>query len=292
MKNAEPVRGDKPLTDTPRMSAASTAAGVERKDDVGRAGSGAIVRETVTAYVYAYNEERNIADCIASVAWCDEVLVVDSFSTDRTLEIARELGARVLQHPFEGFREQSQFALDQVCTEWALSLDADERVSPELRRSIEAMLAAPDANVAGYRLGRVTRHLGVMFRYGTLFKGARRLARTRRCCWAGDNPHCSLRINGTVSDLRGDFLHLRDRDLASQAEIYNRYSTLKADEMYARGRRAGALSVVLRPIGRFLRSFVVKQGFRHGTAGLIAALEEAVYDFYKYAKLWEKERSA
>ena len=274
---------EKPRTGTSTLD-------VERTDAVLNDGARSLRSETITAYIYVYNEEQNIAECIASVAWCDEVVVVDSYSKDRTVEIARSLGARVIQHPFEGFREQSQFALDQVRSEWALSLDADERVSPELRRSIETMLAAPDPDVAGYRLGRVTRHLGVMFRYGTLFKGARRLARTGRCRWAGDNPHCSLRIDGTVRDLRGDFLHLRDRDLASQADIYNRYSTLKADEMYLRGRRAGALSVALRPIGRFLRSFVVKQGFRHGTAGLIAAMEEAVYDFYKYAKLWEKGR--
>ena len=248
--------------------------------------------ETITAYVYTHNEERNIADCIASVKWCDEVLVVDDDSNDRTAEIARSLGARVVQHRFEGFREQSQFALDQVRSDWALSLDADERISPELRHAIERMLAAPEASVSGYRLGRVTRHFGVLFRHGTLFKGARRLARTGRCRWVGFNPHCTLAIDGVVRDLPGDFLHLRDRSLRSQAEVYNRYSTLKAEEMYAAGRRAGASSIVLRPIGRFLRSFVVKQGFRHGTAGLVAALEEAVYDFYKYAKLWEKSRLA
>jgi glycosyltransferase involved in cell wall biosynthesis len=248
-------------------------------------------RETITAYVYTRNEERNIADCIASVAWCDEVLVVDDFSTDRTAEIARGLGARVLEHRFEGFREQSQFALEQVRSEWALSLDADERVSPALKGSIEDMLAAPDPDVNGYRLGRVTRHLGVLFRYGTLFKGARRLARTKRCRWVGFNPHCTLSIEGAIGELAGDFLHFRDRSLQSQAEVYNRYSTLKADEMDAAGRRAGAASILLRPFGRFLRSYVVKQGFRHGTAGLVAAMEEAVYDFYKYAKLWEKRGS-
>jgi glycosyltransferase involved in cell wall biosynthesis len=247
-------------------------------------------RESISAYIYAFNEERNIEDCIRSVDWCDEVIVVDSRSKDRTVEIARSLGARVIEHPFEGFREQSQFALDQVTTEWALSLDADERVSPELRTAIEAMLCAPDSATNGYRLGRVTRHLGVLFRHGTLYKGARRLARTRRCRWVGDNPHCTLSIDGRIGALDGDFLHLRDRGLAAQADVYNKYSTLKAEEMWARGRRAGALSVMLRPIGRFLRSFVIKQGFRHGTAGLIAAMEEAVYDFYKYAKLWEKGR--
>jgi glycosyltransferase involved in cell wall biosynthesis len=248
--------------------------------------------ESITAYVYTYNEERNIADCVRSVEWCDEVLVVDSYSTDRTAAIARELGARLIEHPFEGFREQSQFALDQVRTEWALSLDADERVSPELRSSIERILAAPDPAVAGYRLERVTRHLGVVFRFGTLNKAARRLARTRSCRWVGDNPHCRLQIDGTIQPLAGDFLHLRDRGLAAQAEVYNKYSTLKADAMWASGRRAGAASIALRPLGRFLRSFVIKRGFLHGTAGLVAALEEAVYDFYKYAKLWEKGRRA
>jgi glycosyltransferase involved in cell wall biosynthesis len=247
-------------------------------------------RDAITAYVYAYNEERNIADCVASVRWCDEVLVVDSHSTDRTAEIARSLGARVVTHPFSGFREQSQFALDLVRTEWALSLDADERISPELRRSIEAMLEAPDPQVNGYRLARVTRHLGVWFRYGTLFRSARRLARTRCCRWVGDNPHCTLQIDGKIGTLEGDFLHVRDRDLAAQARVYDKYSSLKAEEMFERGRRAGPLSLVLRPMGRFFRSFLIKQGFRHGTAGLVAAMEEAVYDFYKYAKLWEKRR--
>ena len=249
------------------------------------------MRESITAYVYAFNEEGNISACVQSVAWCDEVVVVDSYSTDRTVEIARSLGARVIQHPFEGYREQSQFALDQVATEWALSLDADERVSPELRRAIERMLEHADPRVDGYRLSRVTRHLGVLFRHGTLFKRARRLARTRACRWAGDNPHCHLEIDGRIGTLDGDFLHLRDRDLKAQAQVYARYSTEKADEMWARGRRVGPLSILFRPIGRFLRSFVLKQGFRHGTTGLVAAMEEAVYVFYKYAKLWERVRA-
>lgn len=247
-------------------------------------------RESITAYIYSYNEERNIGDCIRSVDWCDRVLVVDCGSTDRTQEIARSLGADVLEHPFEGFREQSQFALDHVRTEWALSLDADERVSAELRQSIERVLERPDPTINGYRLPRVTRHLGVVFRSGTLFKGARRLARTHACRWVGDNPHCHLEIDGKVGSLAGDFVHLRDRTLAEQARVYNEYSSQKAEEMWRRGRRAGVLSVVLRPIGRFLRSYLWKLGFLHGAAGLVAAMEEAVYDFYKYAKLWERGR--
>ncbi len=246
-------------------------------------------RETVTAYVYAYNEEDKIADCLDSVAWCDEMIVVDSYSTDRTVEIAREHGAHVMEHPFEGFREQSQFALDQVTTEWGLSLDADERVSPELRLSIERALADPDPTVNGYRLKRVTRHLGVYFRYGTLFKDTtRRLARTAACRWIGDNPHCRLGIDGKLESLDGDFIHLRDRNLADQCQVYDRYSTEKAEAMWERGRRASAVDVVLRPLVRFIRSYFIRQGFRHGMVGFIAAMEEVIYVYYKYAKLWEK----
>jgi len=255
-------------------------------------GTEAVEHESITAYVYTFNEEDNIAECVRSVLWCDEVLVVDAFSTDRTVEIARGLGARVIQHRWEGYREQSRFALGQVRTAWALSLDADERISERLRASIESVLRAPRPDVSGYRLPRVTYHLGAYFRHGTLFKNACRLARTGRCRWVGDNPHCHLAVDGRVETLEGDFLHLRDRDLHAQARIYNQYSTQKAEEMWLRGRRAGPASVLLRPLGRFLRSYLIKQGFRHGAAGFVAAVEEASYVFYKYAKLWERGRAS
>ncbi len=245
-------------------------------------------RPSIGAYVYAFNEEDNIGDCLRSLRWCDELVVVDSFSTDRTVEIARELGARVVQNPWPGFREQAQFALSQIQSEWALNLDADERVTPELRAAIERAIVEATPEIGGCRLRRVTRHLGTWFRYGTLFKMAPRLARTARCRWGGENPHCHLVIDGRVLDLDGELLHLRDRDLTAALGVYNDYSSQKAEEMFAKGKRAGAATIFLRTLGRFLRSLLIKQGFRHGTAGLVAAMEEAAYNFYKYAKLWEK----
>ncbi|RMD82223.1 MAG: glycosyltransferase family 2 protein [Candidatus Dadabacteria bacterium] len=244
-------------------------------------------RPSIGAYVYTFNEEANIAACLESVSWCDELVVVDANSTDRTREIAARMGARVIQHDWEGFRQQAQFALEQVRSDWALSLDADERVTPELRAEIEQAITTAPEDVGGFRLPRVTRHLGTYFRHGTLFKMAPRLARTGRCRWVGDNPHCHLEIDGRVLDLRGELLHLRDRNLASALSVYNEYSSQKAAEMWARGRRANAWTIFWRAAGRFLRSFLIKGGFRHGTAGLVAAMEEATYNFYKYAKLWE-----
>jgi len=243
---------------------------------------------SITAYVITLDEEHDLADCLESVSWCDELLVVDSFSTDGTVELARSLGARVVQNPWLGFARQKQFALSQVRTEWGLNLDADERVSASLGESIRAAIAAADRDVAAFSFPRTTYHLGRFFRHGTLYETVRRLARTDRSRWVGVDVHERLDVDGRVEHLAGDLIHCRNRDLSGQLETYDRYSTLKAQELFGRGVRAGAFSVVSRPLARFVRSYLFKQGFRMGTAGLVEALEQATYDFYKYAKIWEK----
>jgi glycosyltransferase involved in cell wall biosynthesis len=240
----------------------------------------------VTAYVITHNEEQNLPDCLESLEWCDEVLVVDSFSEDQTCVVAADMGARVVQHEWPGFAAQKQFALSNVRTRWAINLDADERVSPDLQRSIRDVVSR-DAAVAGYAFRRTTFHLGRLFRNGNLFERVLRLAQTSRSHWVGENVHERLTIDGPIGWLDGELVHRRNRSLSKQHATLDEYSTYKAREMYARGVRPGAAMLLSHAAMAFFQSYVLRRGFRSGVSGLILALEHSSYNFYKYAKCWE-----
>lgn len=242
---------------------------------------------SITAYIITYNESANIRDCLNSVLWCDEVIVIDSFSSDDTVDIALSLGARVIRNEWPGFPEQKQFGLSEVRTEWALSLDADERVSSPLRAAIERITTAGDRQVNGYKVPRLNYHLGRFWPHQTRRRSRRRLSRTACSHWKGGMVHEFLDIDGKVERLEEPLIHLRNRDLGKQAETWNRYSSLKAREMFEAGKRSRGWDVMFRPPARFLRVYIVMQAYRMGVAGIVSSLEEAIYVFYKYAKLWE-----
>lgn len=240
----------------------------------------------VTAYVITFNEEQNLPDCLRSLEWCDELLVVDSFSEDRTCAVAAEFGARVIQNEWPGFARQKQFALSNVRTRWALNVDADERVSPELQRSIcEATSGVSDA--AGYVFRRTTFHLGRYFRDGSLYEKMLRLGLSDRSRWIGEDVHERLKIDGAVGWVDGELIHDRNRSLSKQLETLDKYSTAKARELYGEGARPGAGKLLSHTMMSFVRSFILKRGFLAGVPGLIVAMEQASYTFYKYAKCWE-----
>jgi glycosyltransferase involved in cell wall biosynthesis len=240
----------------------------------------------VTAYVVTYNEEKTLPDCLRSLDWCDEVLVVDSFSEDRTCAVAADHGARVIQNKWPGYAQQKQFALSNVRTRWAINLDADERVSPDLQKSICAAISRGDG-AAGYAFRRTTFHLGRFFRNGNLFERVLRLGQCSHSAWLGENVHERLKIEGSVGWLDGELVHHRDRNLSKELIVRDVYSTFKAKEMYARGVRPGAIMLLSHTFMSFVQSFVFKRGFLSGVPGLIVALEHASYTFYKYAKCWE-----
>lgn len=246
----------------------------------------------VSVCIIACNEERNLRRCLSSVAFAAEVIVVvDSRSSDATEAIARELGARTRLHPYEGNVEQKNLALAEAKHDWVLALDADEAPDAALAGAIEAVVAA-DGPADGYELNRLTWHLGRWIRHGEFHPDWQlRLFRRSRGRWAGVNPHGRVELRGQTARLSGDLHHYSYRDLADQVARIQDFSRVQAATMHAAGRRAGVLDLALRPPLRFLRAYLLKQGFRDGMPGLVIAAATAFHVFLKYAKLWELGRA-
>jgi len=234
------------------------------------------------------DEASNIDACLASVAWADEVLVVDCGSTDRTVEIARARGARVIVKDWPGYGAQKNFAATEAANDWILSVDADERVSAELAREIRSTLAA-SPTVAGFRIPRVTWHLGRWIRTTDWYPDYQlRLYDRRRARWKERRVHESVTAAGPVGQLKNDLLHYAYRDITHHHQTMDRYTTLAAEDMYASGRRAGFVDVALHPPAAFLRNYVLRRGFTDGMPGFIISVMNAHYVFLKFAKLWAK----
>jgi glycosyltransferase involved in cell wall biosynthesis len=248
-------------------------------------------RPPLSVCIVAMNEEDRIAECLRSADFADDWIVVDSHSTDRTREVARDAGARVIERDWPGHVAQKNFALEQASHDWVLCLDADERVSPELRASILAALdraELPD----GFSFPRRNRYLGRWIRHGGWYPDRKlRLFRRGRGRWGGRNPHDRVHLDGTVVELTGDLLHDSYRSLSDHLRTIDSFTTIAASEKHAAGERATLIDVTLRPWGRFARMYLLKAGFMDGMPGFIAALMGTYYVFLKYAKLWEMTRS-
>lgn len=249
-------------------------------------------RPLLSCCIIACNEERSIRCCLESVSFADElVVVIDSRSSDATEEIARKLGARVVEHPYQGNIEQKNFALSQSRGDWILAIDADEVISEPLAREIRSLLDSPPPDVDGYEINRVTHHLGRWIRHGDFYPDWQlRLLRRGSGQWSGTNPHGRIRVRGPVRRFRGECEHHSYRDLADQIDRIQDFSRIQARASHAEGRPARLRDLVLRPPARFLRAYLLKQGFRDGVPGLVIATATAFHVFLKYAKLWELER--
>jgi len=243
-------------------------------------------RAGLSACVITRDEEDRIGDCLDSLAFCDEVVLVDSHSTDRTREIAEARGARVFERDWPGFGPQREFAAEQARNDWVLCIDADERVSQELRREIEALREAGFPGAAAFRFPRLSHYLGLWVRHGTWYPDeVVRLYHRRQARWAGRPPHDHLEVEGAVARLDADLLHHPYRDLGDHLATIDRYTSEMAKQLHAEGRRARVSDLVLRPLGRFLRFYVWKRGFLMGWRGLLMASLAAHYVRLKYAKL-------
>lgn len=248
-----------------------------------------------SACVIARDAEATLDRCLASLAWCDEcVVVVDPRSRDATLALARAAGARVLEHPYAGNLEQKRFAFAQAKGDWIVALDADEALSPELAARLRELLRGPDPDCDGVEMNRIVHHLGRWIRHGDFHPDWQlRAFRRGRGCVLGRNPHGRIRVPGRVLRLAGDLEHRSYASLADQIERVQAFSRIEAEGMLAQGRRARIHHLVLRPPARFLRAYLLRQGFRDGVPGLVIAAVTAFHVFLKYAKLWERgERSA
>ena len=225
-----------------------------------------------------------LADCLASATFASEVVVVDSGSRDDTVEIARRCGARVVLHPWPGFGAQKNFAVGEAAHDWVLCLDADERVTPALVTSIRAAMAKPDA--AAYAMARRNRFLGRWLAHGEGYPDWNvRLFDRRRARWSDDPVHEHVVADGPVVRLAGDLLHASAESIDAYMTKQNRYTTLQAEAMHARGERASVVRLVVSPLVRFFRFYVVKLGFLDGVAGFVHIAIGCHNSFMKYAKL-------
>jgi glycosyltransferase involved in cell wall biosynthesis len=231
----------------------------------------------------------DLALCIASVPFAGEVVVVDSGSRDHTVEIARSHGARVVHQDWLGFGAQKNFAVAQAANDWVLCLDADERLTPELGASIRDVLArdAP-ARAAAYAMARRNRFLGRWLRHGEGYPDwSTRLFDRTRARWSGDPVHERVVVQGTVARLAGDLLHASAESLERYLDKQNRYTTLQAEALHRGGKAASAARMVLSPLVRFVRFYVLRLGFLDGVPGLVHIAIGCGNSFMKYAKLRE-----
>jgi glycosyltransferase involved in cell wall biosynthesis len=247
-------------------------------------------KPTVSAIVVCFNEETHIGDCLRSLAWCDEIIVVDSFSTDRTVEICKQFTAHVFQRAWGGYRDQKAFAHSQATKEWVILVDSDERVPPELQHEIRESLASDRQAYAGYAVPRLVYYLKRWWWRGGWYPDYDvRLFRRDRATWGGKDPHEKILVQGTVRKLRHPLHHFTYRDMTEHLERINRFTSISARELRHAGHKARITDALLRPVARFLSSYFLKRGFLEGFAGLYVAITAAVYVFLKYAKLWELE---
>lgn len=247
-----------------------------------------MARKKVSVYVIAYNEEAKIRECLESVKWADEVVVADSFSADRTAAIAREYTDKVLQVKFEGFGKLRNDVIKQLSNDWVLSVDSDERVTPELKDEILALLEkGPDADA--YLVPRKSHFMGKWIRHCGWYPDFRQpqFFDRRRMRYTEQMVHETYELDGKLSRLRGHVLQYPFLDLNQFFWKMDRYSTLRAGEMNAQGRRFRVSDVIAHPAAMFFRMYVAKAGFLDGAGGLALSMLYAYYTAIKYIKLWE-----
>ncbi len=248
--------------------------------------------EKVSAVLIVYNEEKNLRECLEGVRWADEIVVVDSHSKDRTVEIAREFTEKIFQKEYEGHIDKKRFAVSKASHDWVFSIDADERVTQELTQEILGVLEKGTEKVVGYDMPRMTRHLGRWILHGEWYPDrVTRLFRRSRMRYEGTEPHDRVILQGPREHFKGMLLHYNYRDFAHQIQTVQAYSDVAAKAMFAEGRRAGFRNLFLRPPFKFLKCYILKRGFLDGWPGFIIAATSAFYVLAKYVKLYEMQLS-
>ena len=245
---------------------------------------------TVSAIVVCFNEEDRIEACLESINWCDEIVIVDSFSTDRTAEICRRYTERFIQREWAGYRDQKAFAHSQAIKDWVLLVDSDERVTPELRDEIKNSLAHEGTEYSGFAVPRLVFYLNRWWWHGGWYPDYDvRLFRRDRATWGGSDPHEKILVDGKVRRLKNPLHHFSYRDIDDHIQRINRFTSISSQELRKEGGKWHLSDAICRPAVRFFRSYILKRGFMEGFAGLYVAVTAAVYVFLKYAKLWELE---
>ena len=253
-----------------------------------------ISRVKVTATIITYDEEKNIPDAIGSVRWADEIIVVDSGSADRTREIAEKLGAKVYVNPWPGFSAQKQFAVEKASNDWIFSLDADERVSDDLKDEI-AIILNSDNKADGYKIPRLAYYMGRAIRHGGWYPDRQlRLFDRRKGHWKDVRVHETIEMDpgARVEVLNGHILHFSVEGPREHHEmIGERYAPLAAEQMLANGRRTSPLNAAAAGVAAFIRSYFLKTGFLDGFPGLCVAYFAAHHAVMKHLILLELQDS-
>jgi glycosyltransferase involved in cell wall biosynthesis len=246
----------------------------------------------VSVTIITLNEAEHIAGAIDSASWADEIVLVDSGSTDDTVAIARSKGARVETRAWTGYVDQKNFAHSLASNDWIFSLDADERIPPPLASEVRSLLATEPPR-KGYRMPRVAYHLGRWMRTTDFYPDFQtRLYDRRSARWTGLHVHESVAVDGGAGQLVNELQHYSFRDLRDQLDRINHYTTLAARQMHERGQRTGPLALLAHPSAAFLRNYLLRKGFLDGTVGLTISLVNSYSVFLKFAKLWELQHNS
>jgi glycosyltransferase involved in cell wall biosynthesis len=242
--------------------------------------------EKLSVCITTFNNERTLAACLESVKWADEIVVLDSYSTDRTLEIARAYRSRVSQHSFMGYGKQKQMAIDAAANRWVLLLDADEALSPPLQEQVRAVMRdGPQAD--GYELPRQEQLFWRMISPATRMNYFLRLFDKGKARMSDMPVHAAPKLQGTVGRLQGFFYHFGETDVHTKVDKINGYSTGLVADKVAKGKAPNPWIMVFYPPLFFMRTFIFKRNFLNGWAGFITSVAGAFYVFLKYAKLYE-----
>jgi len=242
----------------------------------------------ISACIITLNEESRIRDCLESVKWADEIIVVDSFSTDKTVDICREYTGRVYQRTWPGNIDQKNYTSGLAKNDWILCLDADERLSSGLIREIQEAAQNP-GDMLGFLFPRRTFYLGRWIRHGDWYPDYQlRLFKRGSGQWQGTNPHGRVIVNGKSGYMKHDIYHFNYKNFSHQLRTIDNYSNIFADGMIERGKDFSLFQLIFRPLYKFIKVYIVKRGFLDGLPGFILAVSNAFYIFVKYVKLWEK----
>lgn len=247
----------------------------------------------ISVAILTFNEERNIRRCIDSVlAVADEIVVIDSFSSDTTVSICESMGVKVVQHAFGGYIEQKNYAITCCSNQHILSIDADEALSEQLIESIQNV--KENWNADGYAMNRLTNYCGSWIYHSGWYPDRKlRLFDRNKAMWGGVNPHDKLEMvtGSTTGHLKGDLLHYSYYSVDEHKAQVARFADIAALDMHKKGLRSDLLKVIYKPIARFMRSYIIKAGFLDGKNGLIIALQTARGSFLRYSKLLKIQKN-
>lgn len=251
---------------------------------------------SVSLVIITLNEEKAIERCIRSVPFADEVIVVDSGSTDQTVSLAQKCGAKVINEKWRGYAKQKIFATEQAKNDWVLSLDADEALSPELLNEMTQLLQNKKLfeqnNIDAFVMPRLTQHLGVWLRHGGMYPDYQtRLFNKSRAHWLDTHVHEKI-IAKNVVRLNGPIWHWSFENISHQIETINKYSSLRAQDFQAKGKSFSCFKMIGKMLSKFFECYVIKQGFRDGRVGLIVSVVSSFATFLRWAKLYELELKA